>query len=160
MASAKSLKKYAKNSLSPYMAALGFELIKGLSYVKEAPEGMTYFVDCFASRWGNVTFDVGIYVPELDEEEREDLAWPKVMRSLVGGELQEDSPMLKYVQHCWNFESEPEAVIDRVQAAIEKYAIPFFEEIQSREDMVNAIDNDWYKWQRDEELLGRILQKP
>lgn len=158
MASARSLRIYAKESLIPFMKSEGFELVKGLSFVKPAPDNMVYFIDCFASRWGNVRFDVGVYVSELDEGRSEDCSWPRAMASLVGGELTKDEPMLKYQGEIWNFEKDPEQLITIVESSIKQFALPFFQGITNRKEMVEAIDNDWYKWQRDEDLLNQILQ--
>ncbi len=159
MASARSLREFAKNSLTPFMQENEFELIKGLSYIKYAPDDMIYFVDCHASRWGNVRFDVGVYVPELDYGERNDLLWPKAMRSLVGGNLHSEKPMLKYIENCWDFEKSPEKTIQQVQDAIVSFAFPLFRKITNRNKMIHSIDIDWWKWEKDEELVNRILSR-
>lgn len=149
------LKKYAKYSLIPYMEGNGFQQIKALTFIKEGPEDIKYVV------WPEISYgeNLKLLVVCITEEMNELIAkgFPSYVPKMVGGELGPEDEIAYELFHLWKVGCEEDATesLNGIQLAMDKYALPFFDSIQNRQDLVNFI----YPTLRRDDEFSRIIDK-
>ncbi len=130
------LKKLAKESLTPMMNRHGYELVNGFDYLKKGPNEIYYMISSTISYSEHLKLFVGCYIDEM--EELTSLAFPKHLPEMFGGGLTDEYPIQPTKWKIWQVGTESEAIesLKQIESSIQKYAFPFFDSIQSKEDLL------------------------
>ncbi|WP_341502508.1 hypothetical protein [Gallaecimonas sp. GXIMD4217] len=134
-------KKYAKDNLTPFLEENGFKLLSRYIYVKDGPEDIKFVISPSIHYGENLVIWVVCYTEEMDAGEPEAYRFPKGLPTMVGSELSPDRTISYGTSHLWKVGSEDASkeAIEEIILALKKWAIPFFESVNTRQDLVDKV---------------------
>ncbi|WP_341502510.1 hypothetical protein [Gallaecimonas sp. GXIMD4217] len=152
------LKEKARANLIPFLKENDFELVSGLTFVRNRPEEIKDVISLLISHRENLTVFVTCYTSEMDEDDIEIYRFPKGLPTMVGGELDPDREIQRSNSYLWKIgtNDDTKIALNSIQEALIHRAFPFFDKIDSRKELIDAIHprlRDAYK-EKVERILG------
>ncbi|MDX1458341.1 MAG: hypothetical protein R3276_12200 [Marinobacter sp.] len=141
MTTVTQFKSYAKATLTPYLEKKGFKLLSRFIYVKDGPEEIKFVVSPSIHYGENLVIWVVCYTEEMDAGDPVAYRFPKGLPTMVGSELSPDRTISYGTSHLWKVGSEDASkkAIEEIILALKQWAIPFFESVNTRQDLVDKV---------------------
>lgn len=135
MATINQLVKIAKIKFVPFMEEKGFVHHGKLEFSRSAGDGVYQLILGELSYGENLKFRVTCFVPEFDIHYMEQ--FPKKIPTTCGGRLGEGL----VATELWDVSdlAMVERVFDEVVSCVKRYALPWFDEVNSRMSYVDAL---------------------
>ncbi|MBU2891852.1 hypothetical protein KO495_00780 [Colwellia sp. D2M02] len=152
MTTLKKIEKTAKSNLIPHLESdFGFEHFSSMIFSRLRSEDIYDFVIFDVTRGGNLRVIVTCSVVELEPDMLEN--FPRGGGIMIGGYLTDEG--VDFTGDYWSLEN-IETDLNEIVQLLEKYAIPWFDSIKTRQ---NYLDNmyDYVKEQCSAEEIYALL---
>ena len=156
MVSLNKLRAISEEVLTPFMESRGFVLVEPFGFVREGPQEIYYVIHADVSYGENLKVIVACHTNEM--QELFDTPFPRFVSDLVAAMLEPGQPISYENGYVWSVATEGEAMraLKEVRESIEESALPFFDSIRSRFDLVDFIYTSMKKG-RYGQVINRIL---
>lgn len=139
MTTLRQLNSIAKHDLNPFLRKNGFKTINILDFNRKNKDEIFNIIFFNINYGANLTVTVACHTKEMDPLCAH--PYPKDFCDIIGSALKPNRDIQLGNSHLWEVETmeKAEVAITEIKTAIIEYALPFFESMKTREDMINYL---------------------